>query len=73
MAFVEGSPQYSRKRKQIARPFSRRDTDGSVDSDSGDEDSSKHQVKIPPPIFKGLPGEQPDAHLLATEDWMEAM
>ena len=26
-----------------------------------------------PPIFKGLPGERPDAYLLATEDWMEAM
>ena len=25
------------------------------------------------PIFKGLPGERPDTHLLATEDWMEAM
>ena len=56
-AFVEGSPQHSRKRKQIAGPFSRRDTDDSVDSDLGDEDSSKPQVKIPSPIFKGLPGE----------------
>ena len=25
------------------------------------------------PIFKGFPGERPDAHLLAAEDWMEAM
>ena len=31
------------------------------------------RVKIPPPIFKGLPGERPDAHIYATEDWMEAM
>ena len=26
-----------------------------------------------PPIFKGLPRERPDAHIYATEDWMEAM
>ena len=25
------------------------------------------------PVFKGLPGERPDAHLLAASDWMEAM
>ena len=31
------------------------------------------RVKIPPPIFKGLPGERPDAHIYAAEDWMEAM
>ena len=29
--------------------------------------------KSSPPVFKGLPGERPDAHLLATADWMEAM
>ena len=34
---------------------------------------SRPRVKIPPPIFKGLPGERPDMHLLAAEDWMEAM
>ena len=72
-AFIEGSPWSSRKRKQIARPFGGRDPADSLDSDSGDEDSSKPQVEIPPPIFKGLPGEWPDAHLLAAEDWMEAM
>ena len=38
-----------------------------------DEDRRKPKVKIPPPVFKGLPGERPDAHLLATSDWMEAM
>ena len=38
-----------------------------------DEEDNKPQVKIPPPTFKGLPGERPDAHLLAAEDWMEAM
>ena len=37
------------------------------------EDRRKPKVKIPPPIFKGLPGERPDAHLLAAADWMEAM
>ena len=42
------------------------------DSDSK-EDGSRPRVRIPPPIFKGLPGERPDAHLLAAEDWMEAM
>ena len=30
-------------------------------------------MKIPPPIFKGIPGECPDAHVFAVEDWMEAM
>ena len=29
------------------------------------------RVKIPPPIFKGLPGERPEAHLLRTNDWMD--
>ena len=43
------------------------------DSDSNSDDGSRPRVRIPPPIFKGLPGERPDAHLLATEDWMEAM
>ena len=43
------------------------------DSDSNSDDESRPKVRIPPPIFKGLPGERPDAHLLATEDWMEAM
>ena len=42
------------------------------DPDS-DDDGRKPKVKIPPPIFKGLRGERPDAHLLATADWMEAM
>ena len=26
---------------------------------------------ISPPIFKGLPGERPEAHLLRTNDWMD--
>ena len=38
-----------------------------------DEDRRRPKVKIQPPVFKGLPGERPDAHLLATSDWMEAM
>ena len=25
------------------------------------------------PVFKGISGERPDAHLLAAEDWMVAM
>ena len=29
------------------------------------------RVKLPPPIFKGLPGERPEAHLLRANDWME--
>ena len=41
------------------------------DLDSDDDDTPR--VKIPPPIFKGLPGERPDAHIYAAEDWMEAM
>ena len=42
-----------------------------TDPDSDDDDTPR--VKIPPPIFKGLPGERPDTHIYATEDWMEAM
>ena len=34
---------------------------------------NRPRVKIQPPVFKGMPGERPDAHLLATADWMEAM
>ena len=30
-------------------------------------------MKIPLPIFKGLPGERPDTNIYAAEDWMEAM
>ena len=41
------------------------------DLDSDDDDTS--QVKIPPPIFKGLPGERPNAHIYAAKNWMEAM
>ena len=29
------------------------------------------RVKISPPIFKGLPGEGPEAHLLRANDWMD--
>ena len=29
------------------------------------------RVKISPPIFKGLPGERPEAHLLRANDWMD--
>ena len=42
------------------------------DPDS-DDDGRRPRVKIPPPIFKSLPGERPDTHLLAAADWMEAM
>ena len=38
-----------------------------------DEDRRRPKVKILPPVFKGLPGERPDVHLLAAADWMEAM
>ena len=37
------------------------------------DDDGTPRVKIPPPIFKGLPGERPDTHIYAAEDWMEAM
>ena len=36
-------------------------------------DDEEPKVKIHPPIFKGIPGERPDAHIYAAEDWMEAM
>ena len=45
----------------------------STDDSNSDVEDAKHHVKIPPPVFKELPAEWPDAHLLATEDWMEAM
>ena len=32
---------------------------------------SPPRVKISPPIFKGLPGERPEAHLLKANDWMD--
>ena len=38
-----------------------------------ESDRRRPKVKIQPPVFKGLPGERPDVHLLATSDWMEAM
>ena len=41
------------------------------DSDSEDDDTAC--VKIPPPIFKGIPGERPNAHIYAAKDWMEVM
>ena len=42
------------------------------DSDSDSDGEPRPRVKIPPLIFKVLPGERPNVHLLATEDWMEA-
>ena len=38
-----------------------------LNPDSDDDDTQK----IPPPIFKG--SQEPDAHICATEDWMEAI
>ena len=35
--------------------------------------NTRPKVKIQPPVFKGIPGERPDVHLLAAADWMEAM
>ena len=29
------------------------------------------RVKISPPIYKGLPGKRPEAHLLRANDWMD--
>ena len=29
------------------------------------------RVKLPPPVFKGLPGKRPEAHLLRADDWMD--
>ena len=46
---------------------------GIGDDDSNEEEDDRLHIKIPPPIFKGLPGEWHNAHLLAIEDWMEAM
>ena len=38
-----------------------------------DPPRERPRVKIQPPVFKGMPGERPDAHLLAAADWMEVM
>ena len=39
--------------------------------DPGGPASPSPRVKIPPPIFKSLPGERPEAHLLRANDWMD--
>ena len=36
-------------------------------------DDEQPRVKIHPPIFKRTPGERPDTHIYAAEDWVEAM
>ena len=36
-------------------------------------DDEQPRVKIHPPIYKGTPGERPDAVIYAAEDWMEVM
>lgn len=38
-----------------------------------DEERLRRHRKIPPPIFKGIPGERPEAHLLRAQDWMDAI
>ena len=38
-----------------------------------DPPRERPRVKIQPPVFKGMPGERPDVHLLAAADWMEVM
>ena len=38
---------------------------------SGSPTAPPPRVKLPPPIFKGLPGERPEAHLLRANDWMD--
>ena len=47
--------------------------DPNLNPDADSDDDYTPWVKIPPPIFKGLPGERPDAHIYAAENWMEAM
>ena len=69
-AFTKGNPQHPSKKGQKPRFFG---GIGDDDLGSDDEGDAKPRVKIPLPIFKGLPGERPDAHLLAAEDWMEGM
>ena len=46
---------------------------GSDDLPDNLSDDEEPKVKIHPPIFKGTPGERPDAHIYAAEDWMGAM
>ena len=74
-ASLQANPGYRCRFQQALR----RHTQGNIlpdpnlnpDADSDDDDTP--QVKIPPPIFKGLPGERPDDHIYSTEYWMEAM
>ena len=47
--------------------------DPNLNPDADSDDDETPRVKIPPPIFRGLPGERPDTHIYAAEDWMEAM
>ena len=72
---VEANPGHRCRFQQALQRHAHRgilpDPNLNPDLDSDDDDTP--QVKIPPPIFKGLPGERPDTHIYAAEDWMEAM
>ena len=54
-ASLEGNPQLPQRCRQDTRYLDRRHP-GIEYSNSDEEDDTPH-VKIPPPIFKGLPGE----------------
>ena len=74
-ASLQANPGYRHRFQQVLRRHAQGgilpDPNFNPNPDSDDDDTP--QVKIPPPIFKGLPGERLDAHIYAAEDWMEAM
>ena len=55
-AALDADPRCHHKQNLDARYLGRRNPHEIEDSDS-DEEDNKPRVKIPPPIFKGLPGE----------------
>ena len=71
-ASLQANPQCLHRHRPDARYPGHRNPQGIGNNELDEQDDGPH-IKIPPPIFKGLPGEWPDAHLLATEDWMEVM
>ena len=71
-AGLQANPTHQRRCRPDLRYPGRRNPHGIEDNNS-DEEEDGPRVKIPPLIFKGLPREWPNAHLLAAEDWMEVM
>ena len=74
-AGLQANPGCRHRFQQVLRRHAQGDIlpDPNFNPNPDSDDDDTPWVKIPPPIFKGLPGERPDAHIYAAEDWMEAM